>query len=681
MGLKIISLSEPEVSEEPQRLSLCMMVRDEEESLPRCLSSVKDVVDEMIIVDTGSTDRTVEIAEEFGATVIHEEWTGDFARHRNTGLDAATGDWVLILDADEEIADATALRPLLNEEAIEGYVLREVNFIGSEPGIDAVVNAAFRMFRNRPEYRYEGALHEQIQAKVDPEGGKCTRFVGVEILHYGYLDHTTEARGKKDRNMRIVLEEVKRKPNDAFTLFNAGVEYQRINDHHTALDYFGRAFRNLESMRQYFASLLLRNIVASLKETERYDEALEVCVDGLEAYPDFTDLHYLRGQLHFARREYRESIESFQRAIDLGDHAGDRYMSQAGMGSFYSHFALGTLHEAIGDQAEAVRCYKRSVTTARSLYGPPLVRLTQLLLSTDSVEDVERFIVGIVPEARRAEGLRLIADVFVSEGAHEAARRLLDEALQMAPETHSIRVTLAHCHLAMGEVDLAIETLDAIPASSEVHSLARAKRVLAGLMTARDDLIEQALDGFDAPTYRDAWLLMNDARHGRATSTEFDSPPEAIEAIILDMASALLEMSQLDAFNAVAPLLYQVTTDRPVLDERLGHLLLRNGFVDLGADRLLAAIQSGEPAPSAYALLARVCQDRDLVEDAEVFLRAALEHDSQNMSRYLELASHLSGQGRYAEANEVLSAGLELWPRSTVLRELHSSLGVIAQSR
>src|SRR5262245_32836118 len=195
MGLKIASVPDGPAPR-PKRLSLCMIMRDEEEHLARCLRSVQGVADEVVIVDTGSTDRSVRIAESFGARVLHEPWRGDFAAPRNTSIDAATGDWILILDADEELIDGAALLPLLEDEGLEGYCLREVNFIGEEVGVEAVVNSAFRLFRNRPEYRYDGALHEQIMGRVDPQGGVTTRFCGVEIHHYGYLEPTQRAKEK-----------------------------------------------------------------------------------------------------------------------------------------------------------------------------------------------------------------------------------------------------------------------------------------------------------------------------------------------------------------------------------------------------------------------------------------------------------------------------------------------------
>ena len=134
-------------------LSLCMIVRDEEEMLPRSLAAVRDAVDEIIVVDTGSTDRTIEIAESFGAKVIEREWTGSFSDARNVSFNAATGDWVMFLDADEVLVadDAQRLREVLGRTWREALYLVETNFTGELGDGTAVTHNALRVFRNRPE--------------------------------------------------------------------------------------------------------------------------------------------------------------------------------------------------------------------------------------------------------------------------------------------------------------------------------------------------------------------------------------------------------------------------------------------------------------------------------------------------------------------------------------------------
>jgi len=356
-------------------------------------------------------------------------------------------------------------------------------------------------------------------------------------------------------------------------------------------------------------------------------------------------------------------------------------MAQAGMGSFYSWFALGTLHEALGDQSEAVRNYKTAITSARGFYAPPLVRLTQLLVRNDDVEKAEAFLLGILPSTKRADALRALGEVFLSEGHPERAQRLLEQALAMTPETHAIRVTIAHCHLASGDPDTALAVLDQVPSSSESHPFACGKRVLVGLAADRPEAARQGIADIGAVgdgLYATAWTLVLDAREGRLPEGTPDADPDQITAVVFDMAAALLELRNLDAFNAMVPLLYAVATPSSSLDERLGHLLLRHGFADPAADRLLAAVRDGSARPETYAALGLICDHKELAEDAEVFYREALDRDQEGIGRYLDLAGHLAGQGRYEEANDVLRAGQASWPHSTVLRELSQSMRVIA---
>ena len=151
--------------------------------------------------------------------------------------------------------------------------------------------------------------------------------------------------------------------------------------------------------------------------------------------------------------------------------------------------------------------------------------------------------------------------------------------------------------------------------------------------------------------------------------------------MLIDLAGTLLELGALDQFNAIVPLLYATTDDRPDVDRRLGYLLYVNDFPDPAADRLLAAVRAGDASPEAFAALGRICQSKDLDEDAETFLRAALECDDQNLTRHLDLAGLLAGHGRYSDADAVLREGLLVYPHSSVLRELRQSMSLLASAR
>ena len=167
------------------KLSVCMIVRNEEKNIERCLISIKDIADEIIIVDTGSTDKTTEICKKFNVKLINHKWNDDFSEARNISLDYATKDYILFLDADEEISkeDRTKLKALLNKDSLEeGYFLKLSNVIkGNEVGDYTV----FRLFKNNPKYRFKGKIHEQVATTIQElNGKKCIGTLNIKIIHY-----------------------------------------------------------------------------------------------------------------------------------------------------------------------------------------------------------------------------------------------------------------------------------------------------------------------------------------------------------------------------------------------------------------------------------------------------------------------------------------------------------------
>ncbi len=203
-------------------VSLCMIVKDEEQFLADCLESVRDVVDEINIVDTGSTDRTVAIAKSFGAKVIVRPWRDDFGWARNESLAMATGRWVLVLDADETITPESRrfLQSLRTEEpGDKALFVRIINDVEDEAGTATFSHFLPRIFPVSPRIRYGGAIHELLKLDDKLITGELSV---VEILHRGYTSDTSKARAKSERNLPLLRRELAQHPDDPFALFNFG---------------------------------------------------------------------------------------------------------------------------------------------------------------------------------------------------------------------------------------------------------------------------------------------------------------------------------------------------------------------------------------------------------------------------------------------------------------------------
>jgi len=233
-----------------------MIVKDEESNLADCLNSVRDVVDQMIIVDTGSTDRTVEIAREYGAEVHNFTWCDDFSAARNESIKHAACDWILWMDADERLSESTiqnlreclkvSIRPLCFKVTV-----RSIQEADSYHDSDS-----YRLFSNHAGIYFEGRIHEQITTSAREVGAK-EKNAGFLLMHYGYNLDNDVMQDKIERN-RILLERIikNNNPNQAYYYFTLGQNYSSTNENEQALEYYDRALSLKQLEPTIEASLL-----------------------------------------------------------------------------------------------------------------------------------------------------------------------------------------------------------------------------------------------------------------------------------------------------------------------------------------------------------------------------------------------------------------------------------------
>jgi glycosyltransferase involved in cell wall biosynthesis len=211
----------------PDALSFCMIVKNEERNLPRCLDSVRDLAGELIVVDTGSADQTRRIATSYGAQVIPFDFTAvDFAAARNRAIARASGRWILMLDADETLdrASVPIVESLVALGENAGYFLERHNHSSdsSSPTTDYVV----RLFPNRPNYRYRGRVHETIDAAILSGGGRL-RKTEIRIDHNFASDRESRRR-KNHWYIEILKEEIAADPSDDSRLDFLAAEYHQL---------------------------------------------------------------------------------------------------------------------------------------------------------------------------------------------------------------------------------------------------------------------------------------------------------------------------------------------------------------------------------------------------------------------------------------------------------------------
>ena len=244
----------PDTQQLPAGISLCMIVKNEERFLAECLRSVREVVDEINIVDTGSTDRTVEIAREFGANVVVREWRNDFGWARNESLALATRRWTLVLDADEEITpESLPLLRALRETpaALHGVYVRIQNVVDDLSGAGSTMTHVLaRIFPTTPRIRFRNVIHESVT--LDGDQHLVSAPSPILIRHKGYAADVMEGRAKIERNKPLLERAIREAADDSFSWFNFGVSAIVAGDFEGGIEALERMFAMPGPQRAFF---------------------------------------------------------------------------------------------------------------------------------------------------------------------------------------------------------------------------------------------------------------------------------------------------------------------------------------------------------------------------------------------------------------------------------------------
>lgn len=329
-----------------ETVSLCMIVKDEADCLLAAIQSVRALTDEVIVIDTGSTDGTAEIALAAGAKLFHVPWTQDFAVARNFALKQASSQWILVLDADEilEAINPEAFDQLLDNVDVEGYFLRIKNDLG--PSQDDSHDQVVRLFRNKPVYQFEGPLHEQIAPSIlRANDGHGLASVPLTINHYGYLKNRLQAKDKFVRNSEIIQKELARNPDNPFLLYSLGLEYYQQDSITEGLGHLNEALGRMSGNEGYFEDVLL-NIALGYLRLEEMTHLLDFINKALTMYPDQLEFLFLRGTAYLSQQDYCNAVEDFKHLLELfADRTNEVHLVAAKtLADHYLLLALKEIH-------------------------------------------------------------------------------------------------------------------------------------------------------------------------------------------------------------------------------------------------------------------------------------------------------------------------------------------------
>ncbi|MGE0529158.1 MAG: glycosyltransferase, partial [Bdellovibrionales bacterium] len=367
--------------------SLCMIVRNGGPDLERCLTSVRDLVQEIIVIDTGSEDGSQELARGLGAKVVEIPWPDSFAAARNESLQHATGDWILWLDADEWIEgdNQTLLKQLLQNLPRENiaYLMRQSSPLAEAPHARVHVDQV-RLFRNLPGLAWRYRVHEQILPSLREMGAEVYT-TSIVIDHAGFAENTQQ-QGKVDRNLRLLELDLNENPNDAFTLFNLGAIAYSRRQNQIAQDFFQRSLLHCQpgdTLWPKIQCLLLRLQL----EIGHLDQAWIHCQQGRNQCPSDVELLYWDAVLRKERQDFPGAEKALRELLNNLDQ-GQLNGIDAGLQGHRVHHLLGEILWGQGRPWEAEAHYQTAISDCPE-YLPAWQDLARLGVHLKNWEVVE----------------------------------------------------------------------------------------------------------------------------------------------------------------------------------------------------------------------------------------------------------------------------------------------------
>lgn len=369
-------------------LSLCAIVKNEAETMSRCLNSVKDLVDEMVVLDTGSTDGTPTIAQNLGARVYSFAWCNDFSAARNESLKYARGQWVLVLDADEVLLPE-AIAPI--RQAIQNDSLLVVNLLRQEVGAtQSPYSLVSRLFRRHPKVYFARPYHAMIDDSVaalleEEPHWQIGHLPEVAMLHEGYRPDLISGRGKAEKARMMMEGFLATHPQDPYVCSKLGALYFEMGDRPQGLELLERGLQAIQAAKSmvdpslaYELHYHLGSVYSELQDLDRAEFHYQAAAQQpllpalkLGAINNLGGLLKEKGDLLGAETLFRRTLE-----IDPGFACG--------------HYNLGMTLRAKGNLAAAIACYQEAIALkpdyadAYQNLGVALLKLGQIPASLDA---------------------------------------------------------------------------------------------------------------------------------------------------------------------------------------------------------------------------------------------------------------------------------------------------------
>ncbi|KAA3617575.1 MAG: glycosyltransferase [Calditrichaeota bacterium] len=444
-----------------QTLSLCMIVKNEEQFIKDCLESVKDSVDQIVILDTGSTDRTLEIVKNYNAEIHYFDWCDDFAKARNESIKFATSDWILWMDADERLSPESGVI-LRNElSTIQKPVIYQVQINNkTSDAASAYLSTAYRLFKNNFGIGFKGRIHEQLG--FDSKFSKPEiRRSGVIIDHLGYAVDDNLKSQKNIRNLKLLKTMTSENPNDAYAHFTLGQQYNLNEEFALAIEHFEKAVKLKQFEKTMTASL--HNVLAeSYFKSGDYKSAKENADRSIKAVKDQVGGYYMLYRIADKNELYNEAILAVDSMIKNGillQKNGWQISTDVIIDTDKLNYTKAVLLEKSSDHYGAFQVLYE-LANGEKVNEEVLNKAIQLALNLSQIHEATDLLKKLIKfNPDRLDAIDTLGTIFIKLQNFQQAIEVYEGLHEKSPDNEKVSRRLAGLYLKVGQESKASKLL------------------------------------------------------------------------------------------------------------------------------------------------------------------------------------------------------------------------------
>lgn len=608
------------------------------------------MVDELIVVDTGSTDNTVAVAAGVGAKIYHFQWIDDFSAARNYAISKATGDWIIFLDADEYFSPAglEKLRETLQEvDGIGDAILVKMCDVSEDLKDIFATYANIRIFKNSPDIKYIGAIHELLHKPGHFKIVDCSDI--FTVYHLGYNIRLYQEKNKGKRNLTLLKKQLKEQPE------NGNLHYY-LSDQYLALRNWDKAMEHGKLALKYGVKLLGRgaktyvNIIqAALRKNASLEEAGRYIREGLEKFPDYPDLYVLQADYYRLLGLFKDEADSLEKALQLYQPDNINYLSILSQEMVKSIFnRLGYLNYLMDHIPGCVQNYSRALQVEKQ--DPQAFReLFRILLSNECTDDLVFF---ILRHYRCEEELAFVIKHVIALSAIDVFNQLF----KMLPSKYQRALELYYNYFN--------------------------RNYYASFLTSLNYFQETRDDNFALICLISALCMDNPAGVEEIKEKCLNPAIAALAELFLGQRESLGKDSELFYLKILEDLLdlgeYQIFANLHTakkffpdcLDKEIGDIFFKRQRWELALEQYREAFKNRSVSPELYLQAAKCLKNLNQIQASMELLLQAIEVFPDYFPNYYLLITICTESGKIDLLKYVVKKALEKFPESLWIKSL-----------